>query len=107
MPLSSENRAILVTRPWPQVIGSLSLSYARANDAAAVAALLHVAAHSRMEDSSLSEALEFLLEQQTEAGSFGLLADSLEPGRPAPIAELMRLTVEVLWTIAALPADGG
>lgn len=103
--VSVEGRAPCDSKTWQAVLPALCVSYARDADPVAVASLVRVAARLGVDRGLLDEAVAFLLEQQTDAGSFGLLADSGQIERR--LQRSLRMTVEVVWALAALEAADG
>lgn len=96
-----ESSAPCDAQRWEAVLPALCISYARDADPVAVASLVRVAARLRVEPALLDEAVSFLLEQQTDDGSFGLLADSAQSDG-SRLRQSLRITVEVLWALAAV-----
>jgi hypothetical protein len=88
---------------WSKIFGGLALSYAGAGDVPVAAALVRAAAGLKLDGPWLEEALVYLLDQQQPAGCFGLLAlgRSLTSTEDEITEASMRLTVEVLWALAA------
>ncbi len=91
---------------WSLILGGLALSYARTGDVSAVAALVRMAAHLRLDGAWLREAQCYLLSQQHSNGSFGLIGPELASIRRhhPPVGPALRLTVEVLWAFSEVIA---
>jgi hypothetical protein len=91
------------TAVWSKILGGVALSYAGSGDLSVVAALVRAAACSGVDGPWLKEALVYLLDQQQSTGCFGLLAlgPSLTSTKDEIAEASMRLTVEVLWALAA------
>jgi hypothetical protein len=88
---------------WSKILGGLALSYAGSGDLSVVAALVRAGGCLRLDGPWLEEALVYLLDQQQPAGCFGLLAvgPSLTSTEDEMAEASLRLTVEVLWALAA------
>jgi hypothetical protein len=88
---------------WSKILGGVALSYAGSGDLSVTAALVRAAACSGLDGSWLEEAVVYVLDQQQPAGCFGLLALGTSlTSTEGEIAEAsLRLTVEVLWALAA------
>jgi hypothetical protein len=88
---------------WSKILGGVALSYAGSGDLSVAAALVRAAACSGLDGSWLEEAVVYLLDQQQPAGCFGLLAlgASLTSTEDELAEASLRLTVEVLWALAA------
>jgi hypothetical protein len=88
------------------ILGALAVSYGRRNDLCMTAALARAAACFGLSGGSLLWAEGYLLDQQAPEGFFGFLAlERVTAGLPADdIGPVIRLTVEVIWTLAAIEA---
>lgn len=88
---------------WSKIFGGVALSYAGSGDLSVVAAQVRAAACSGLDGPWLAEAVVYLLDQQQPAGCFGLLAlgTSLTCTEGEIAEASLRLTVEVLWALAA------
>ena len=91
---------------WAKIFGGIALFYARENDLYSTAALVRAAVHLRLWHVYLAEATDYLVDQQQLDGRFGLLTQEItsvhdaDPDDSVQIQEaIMRLTVEVLWTL--------
>jgi hypothetical protein len=91
-------------RRWQAVLPGLCISYARDADPVAVASLIRVAVRLHMDTAPFDEAIAFLLEQQADDGSFGLLSDSEQIG-DGRLRQSLRITVEVIWALAAVASE--
>jgi len=91
------------TGVWSKILGGLALSYAGTGDLPVAAALVRAGASSGLGGPWLEEALVYLLDQQQPEGTFGLIAlGAALTSTQGEIAEAsLRLTVEVLWALAA------
>ena len=91
---------------WGQIIGGISLSYARYGDIPVVAALVRIAALHQLNSPLLDDAHSYLIDQQEPDGSFGIFARELKliNSRQTDSDEhiKLRLTVEVLWSFAEI-----
>jgi hypothetical protein len=94
---------------WARILGGLALSYARVGDVVVVASLVRAAARLRLSGPWLADAQRYLVDQQQPNGSFGLLAPELRVMREVRHRTdlALRLTVEVLWTLAEVAAFVG
>lgn len=86
------------------LLGALSVSYARSDDLAACAALLRTAASLELRGGPLTWAESYVLDQQRPEGYFGFLMREIAiAGSPThDVAPHLRLTVDVLWALAAI-----
>jgi hypothetical protein len=84
-------------------VEQLALSFARSDDLQVVAAMLRLASSLGANSNVTSDAWRYLLAQQQEDGSFGLLSAELILLKQQDRYMLVRLavTVEVLWALAA------
>ncbi len=91
---------------WAKIFGAVALSYAREKDLYCTAALVRAAVNLRLWHVYLAEAIGYLVDQQQPDGRFGLLTQEINSvynadhnDNPQIQEAIMRLTVEVLWTI--------
>ncbi|PGU19073.1 hypothetical protein [Bacillus thuringiensis] len=89
---------------WAQIIGGVSLSYARHGDVPVVAALVRIAAILQLDSSLLADSYSYLLDQQEPDGTFGVFAREWELCSKSEEEEhiKLRLTVEVLWSLVEM-----
>ncbi|MDA2330937.1 hypothetical protein [Bacillus cereus] len=88
---------------WTQFLGGIALSYAREGDLSVVAAIIKASAHLNLKGEWISDATNFLLEQQQPDGYFGLFARELAISHEEQkLNILLPLTVEILWALAEL-----
>jgi hypothetical protein len=89
---------------WATVFGGLAISYARVGDVVVVAALVRAAAQLNLRCRWLREAQLYLLDQQQPSGCFGLITAelSMSSNNDFAVGAYLRLTVEVLWSLAAV-----
>jgi len=93
---------------WPKeevacLLGGIALSYARERDLIVVAALIRIAGRLSLRVSLLDEACEFLLDQQSDNGSFGLFASESLQVKAASALQLsrLRLTVDAVSALSS------
>ncbi|MFY0802053.1 hypothetical protein [Peribacillus frigoritolerans] len=65
-------------KEWAQIIGGISLSYARYGDVPVVAALVRIAKLLEFDNSLLVDAHSFLMDQQEPDGTFGTFRKGME-----------------------------
>ncbi len=88
-------------------LGALALSYAQAHDLPCVSALLRIGTRLSLQDPWLTEARDYLVDQQQPDGRFGLLCAVLRTLDDGAADEAMlRLQVEVLWALNEVASTG-
>lgn len=88
---------------WTQFLSGIALSYAREGDLSVVAAIVKACAHLNLKGEWISDATNFLLEQQQPEGYFGLFAREFAISHEEQkLNIILPLTVEVLWALAEL-----
>ncbi|HDR4480976.1 hypothetical protein PDN50_23195 [Bacillus cereus] len=88
---------------WAQFLSGIALSYAREGDLSVVSSIVKACAYLNLKGEWISDATNFLLEQQQPEGYFGLFArEFVISHEEQKLNIILPLTVEVLWALAEL-----